>query len=46
MDFLFYEVISKPLWLWLMFLTIVVALMIFDLGVLHRKTTRLGWPKA
>lgn len=42
MDFLFYEVISKPLWLWLMFLTIVVALMIFDLGVLHKEDHEIG----
>ena len=42
MDFLFYEVISKPLWLWLMFLTIVIALMIFDLGVLHKDDHEIG----
>jgi tellurite resistance protein TerC len=42
MDFLFYEVISKPLWLWLMFLTIVVALMAFDLGVLHKDDHEIG----
>lgn len=42
MDFLFVEVISKPLWLWLMFLTIVVSLMIFDLGVLHKEDHEIG----
>ena len=42
MDFLFVEVISKPLWLWLMFLTIVITLMIFDLGVLHKKDHEIG----
>jgi tellurite resistance protein TerC len=42
MDFLFYEVISKPLWLWLMFLTVVVTLMIFDLGVLHKDDHEIG----
>jgi tellurite resistance protein TerC len=42
MDFLFVEVISKPLWLWLMFLTIVVTLMIFDLGVLHKEDHEIG----
>ncbi|MDP3264754.1 MAG: TerC family protein [Tabrizicola sp.] len=42
MDFLFYEVIDKPLWLWLMFLTIVVALMMFDLGVLHKEDHEIG----
>jgi tellurite resistance protein TerC len=42
MDFLFVEVISKPLWLWLMFLAIVVTLMIFDLGVLHKDDHEIG----
>jgi tellurite resistance protein TerC len=42
MDFLFYEVISKPLWLWLMFLSIVIALMVFDLGVLHKGDHEIG----
>jgi tellurite resistance protein TerC len=42
MDFLFYEVVSKPLWLWLMFLAIVVTLMIFDLGVLHKDDHEIG----
>ena len=42
MDFLFYEVVSKPLWLWLMFLTIVVTLMVFDLGVLNKDDHEIG----
>jgi len=42
MDFLFYEVISKPLWLWLMFMTIVVTLMVFDLGVLNKGDNEIG----
>ena len=42
MDFLFVEVISKPLWLWLMFLTIVITLMVFDLGVLHKDDHEIG----
>lgn len=42
MDFLFYEFISKPLWLWLMFLSIVVALMVFDLGVLNKSDHEIG----
>jgi tellurite resistance protein TerC len=28
---------GKPVWLWLMFVGIVLALLVFDLGVLHRK---------
>ena len=42
MEFLFYEFISKPLWLWLMFLSIVIALMVFDLGVLNKDDHELG----
>ncbi len=30
------DVLGKPMWLWLLFLGIVVALLVFDLGVLHR----------
>lgn len=37
MEFLFAEFMGKPAWLWLMFLAIVLALLVFDLGVLHRK---------
>jgi tellurite resistance protein TerC len=42
MDFLFYEFLSKPTWMWLSFLTIVVALMVFDLGVLHKEDHEIG----
>ncbi|NHB76563.1 TerC family protein [Rhodobacter calidifons] len=42
MEFLFLTFLAKPLWLWLMFLTIVVTLMAFDLGVLHRDNHELG----
>jgi tellurite resistance protein TerC len=34
--FLFIEWLGKPAWMWLSFLAIVVALLAFDLGVLHR----------
>ncbi len=36
MTFLAAEFLGKPAWLWLAFVTIVVALLVFDLGVLHR----------
>ncbi len=43
MDFLFdVTFLEKPLWMWLGFLVIVGALLIFDLGVLHRKTREIG----
>ncbi|HEV7371646.1 MAG TPA: TerC family protein, partial [Arenibaculum sp.] len=37
MDFLFYDWLTKPVWMWLSFLGVVVALLALDLGVLHRK---------
>ncbi len=42
MEFLFLDFLSKPVWLWLLFLTIVVTLMIFDLGVLHKDDHEIG----
>jgi tellurite resistance protein TerC len=42
MDFLFLLFLSKPIWLWLMFLGIVITLMVFDLGVLHKDDHELG----
>jgi tellurite resistance protein TerC len=41
MEFLFLEWLSKPLWLWLSFLSLVLLLMAFDLGVLHRKSREI-----
>ncbi len=42
MDFLTLPVIGKPLWMWAGFMLAVVALLAFDLGVLHRKTREIG----
>jgi len=42
LEFLFLLFLGKPLWMWLMFLTIVVALMAFDLGILHKDDHELG----
>jgi tellurite resistance protein TerC len=42
MDFLFVEWLTKPLWLWLSFIGIVVVLLALDLGVLHRKQREIG----
>ncbi len=41
MDFLFIEWLTKPVWLWLSFIGVVVVLLAFDLGVLHRKTREI-----
>jgi len=40
--FLFADWLSKPAWMWLAFLGIVVALLVLDLGVLHRKHHEIG----
>lgn len=40
MDFLLADIVGKPLWMWAAFLTIVIALLAFDLGVLHRDTSK------
>jgi tellurite resistance protein TerC len=39
---LFADVLGKPSWLWLMFVGIVAALLVFDLGVLNRKEHEIG----
>jgi len=31
-----FDWLGKPVWMWLTFLSIVIALLVFDLGVLHR----------
>lgn len=36
LGFLFVDWLGKPVWMWLAFITIVIALLVFDLGVLHR----------
>jgi tellurite resistance protein TerC len=36
MEFLLVEWLSKPLWMWLSFFTLVIVMLAFDLGVLHR----------
>lgn len=40
--FLFADWLGKPLWLWTAFLTLVAALLAFDLGVLNRKSKDIG----
>ncbi|MEQ8291131.1 MAG: TerC family protein [Roseovarius sp.] len=42
MDLLTLDFLGKPLWSWALFLTLVVALLVFDLGVLHRKDHEIG----
>ncbi len=35
-------VMGKPLWMWVLFMSIVVALLALDLGVFHRKAREIG----
>lgn len=37
MDFLYDDWLTKPAWMWLAFLGIIVILLVLDLGVVHRK---------
>ena len=41
MDFLFYGFLGQPLWMWLGFITLVIVLLVFDLGVLHKDTREI-----
>jgi len=41
-DILLFEFLGKPAWSWGLFLGLVVALLVFDLGVLHRKCHEIG----
>ncbi len=42
MEFLNEAVMGKPMWMWATFIGIVFTLLLFDLGVLHRKTHEIG----
>lgn len=39
--FLFIDWLGKPLWMWLAFISIVIALLVFDLGILHRDNREI-----
>ncbi|MDI7925249.1 hypothetical protein MRS75_24750, partial [Rhizobiaceae bacterium n36] len=36
-----FDWLGKPVWMWLTFLSIVIALLVFDLGVLHRDNREI-----
>ncbi len=42
MEFLTLLFLGKPIWIWLLFMTLVVALLAFDLGVLHKQDHEIG----
>jgi tellurite resistance protein TerC len=41
-DLIFTAVLGKPIWMWGAFVLLVLALLAFDLGILHRKDKELG----
>jgi len=42
MDALQELVMGKPIWMWALFMSIVLALLVLDLGLFHRKTREIG----
>lgn len=42
LDIFLLLVMGKPLWMWLVFLTLVISLLAFDLGVLHKDDHEIG----
>lgn len=42
MEFFFAEAMGKPIWMWASFISIVILLLAFDLGVLHRKEREIS----
>ncbi|MCD2173263.1 TerC family protein [Rhizobium sp. C4] len=42
MDFFLVEFQGAALWMWLSFIAIVIALLVLDLGVLHKKSKEIG----
>jgi TerC family integral membrane protein len=42
LDLLFVDFLGKPVWSWTGFLLLVLALLVFDLGVLQRKSHEIG----
>ncbi|MBW8282213.1 MAG: TerC family protein [Rhizobium sp.] len=42
MDFLWFDFLGTPAWMWLTFITIVIALLALDLGILHKESREIG----
>jgi tellurite resistance protein TerC len=42
MEFLFVDWLGTPVWFWLSFVSIVAALTVFDLGILHKEDREMG----
>ncbi|GAB3440492.1 TerC family protein [Insolitispirillum peregrinum] len=46
LDIVSMSVMGKPAWAWVAFMTLVVVLLVLDLGVLHRKTHEISIPES
>ncbi len=42
MEFLFLPFLATPVWMWLVFITLVVGLLVLDLGILHKDDHEIG----
>lgn len=42
MEFLLLLFLGKPLWMWLLFMALVIALLVFDLGILNKDDHEIG----
>ena len=42
MEFLLMLFLGTPVWMWLLFITVVITLLVFDLGVLHKDDHEIG----
>lgn len=42
MDFLWFDLLGTPAWMWLTFIVIVFALLALDLGLLHKDSREIG----
>lgn len=41
MDFLFYSFMGKAAWMWFAFISVVIFLLVLDLGILHKKVREI-----
>ncbi|SSC73286.1 unnamed protein product [Ciceribacter sp. T2.26MG-112.2] len=42
MDFLWFDFLGTPAWMWLTFIAIVITLLALDLGLLHKESREIG----
>ncbi|MGB8817557.1 MAG: TerC family protein [Rhizobiaceae bacterium] len=42
MELLMVDMMGKPFWMWALFITLVLALLVIDLGLFHKKSREIG----